>query len=239
MRALEHAVHEAGASRREEFPGGVAYFNDELPAVWDVNFLRLDGPCPDPAAEADRLQGAFAHRKVLIEDPELAARFRPALRRRGFGERALLALARPPGGRVDADVRELPYDDVRELRRQILSEQLVPYDPAVVEQLIEAGAHFARAGGRWLALSDAGRLAGHCVLYSREGLAQIEDVAVLAADRGRGLSRRLIEHALELVAADHDAVFIQAERDEWPAAFYRRLGFEPVEERADFLLTIT
>ena len=33
MRALEHRVHEAGATRREEFAGGVAYFNDALPAI--------------------------------------------------------------------------------------------------------------------------------------------------------------------------------------------------------------
>src|SRR5438270_511722 len=118
MRALEHAVHEAGALRREEFAGGVAYYNEELPLVWDVNFVRAD----------------------------------------------------------------------------------------------------------------------HLIVYSDGGLAQIEDVGVLRRFRGRGLARRMVEHALEVVAADHDAVFLTAETNDWPADFYRRLGFEHVEDRADFLL---
>ena len=74
------------------------------------------------------------------------------------------------------------------------------------------------------------------IVYSQDGLAQIEDVGVLERFRGRGLGRRLIEHALELVAPDHDTVFITAETDDWPQRFYRRLGFEHVEDRADFLL---
>jgi ribosomal protein S18 acetylase RimI-like enzyme len=81
-----------------------------------------------------------------------------------------------------------------------------------------------------------GQPAGHLIVYSRDGLAQIEDVGVLKRFRGRGLARRLIEHALELVAADHDTVFITAETNDWPNQFYRRLGFEHVEDRADFLL---
>jgi ribosomal protein S18 acetylase RimI-like enzyme len=91
---------------------------------------------------------------------------------------------------------------------------------------------------RWLVIHVDGEPAGHCIVYSHEGLAQIEDVGVLERFRGRGLARRLINHALELVALDHDAVMILAETDDWPRHFYRRLGFEPVEERADFLLIV-
>ena len=83
-----------------------------------------------------------------------------------------------------------------------------------------------------------GQPAGHCILYSHDGLAQIEDVGVLQRFRGRGLARRLIEHALEVAGADHDAVMIIGESDDWPGGFYRRLGFEIVEERADFLLIV-
>src|SRR5438876_7586395 len=101
MRALEHHVHDAIAARREEFPGGVAYFNDALPAVWDLNFARLDRPCEAPALECDRLQAGMGHRKLLIDRSTLAARFGRGLRERGFGERRLVALAREPGGSLD------------------------------------------------------------------------------------------------------------------------------------------
>src|SRR5436190_4217463 len=110
MRALEHQVHEAGSLRRTEFPGGVAYYNDELPLVWDVNFVRVDHPAVDLVAAVDELQAGMGHRKVLIEDPALVEAQSVELIGRGFGRRDLVALAREPGGRLDRDVRELPYE---------------------------------------------------------------------------------------------------------------------------------
>jgi ribosomal protein S18 acetylase RimI-like enzyme len=236
MRTLEHRVHEAGATRLEEFAGGVAYFNDSLPAVWDANFVRLDRPCPEPAAEADRLQVRLGHRKVLVEDAGVAERVGPDLRTRGYAERRLVAMARAPGGQRDPAVRELPYDELRPLRGAILAEQLMPPDPAVIRQVTEVGALAERAGGRWLVVAEGDEPAGHCVVYSQDGLAQIEDVAMLDRHRRRGLARRLLLHALELVAPEHDTAFITADAGDWPAAFYGRLGFQEVERRSDFLL---
>lgn len=237
MRVLEHAIHDAGALRQEQFPGGVAYFNDELPLVWDVNFVRVDRRTVDLVATVERLQAGQGHLKVLIEDPELVAAHGPELIGRGLARRGLVALAREPGGRIDPDVRELPYDQVKPFRYLVHMEQLTPPDPEVAEQVgrVHDRTH-AQTGERWLVIHSGGRPAGHLIVYSRDGLAQIEDVGVLTRFRGRGLARRLIEHALELVAADHDAVFITAETDDWPVRFYRQLGFQPVEERADFLL---
>lgn len=239
MRALEHRVHDAGASRRVEFDGGVAYYSPELPLVWDVNFVRVDGDCADLVAEVERLQGLQGHRKVLIEDGELLARYAPALLERGFARRDLTVRAREPGGALDADVRELPYERVKTLHIEVHKEHLNPANPDVADQ---AGRAHDRAapltGERWLVIHVDGEPAGHCSVYSHDGLAQIEDVGVLKRFRGRGLARRMINHALELVAADHDTVFILAETEDWPGKFYGRLGFEHVEDRADFLLIV-
>jgi ribosomal protein S18 acetylase RimI-like enzyme len=239
MRSLEHGVHEAGASRREEWEGGVAYFNDELAMIWDVNFARVDRDCSDIAAQVDRLQDGLGHRKVLIEDRELLARHSPALLERGYARRDLVAMAREPGGALDPDVHELAYDQIRPLRFEVHMEQLAPANPDVADQ---AGRVHDRTapltGERWLAIHSGGEPAGHCIVYSEDGLAQIEDVGVLKRFRRRGLARRLINHALELVAPGHDAVFIVAESDDWPGRFYGRLGFEHVENRADFLLIV-
>src|SRR3954451_16823436 len=100
MRELEHAVHEAGALRRETFPGGIAYFNDELPLVWDVNFVRVDRTAVDLVATVERLQAGQTHRKVLIEDPALVEAHAPELIGRGYARRDLVAMARAPGGRL-------------------------------------------------------------------------------------------------------------------------------------------
>jgi ribosomal protein S18 acetylase RimI-like enzyme len=237
MRALEHSVHEAGALQRTEFPGGVAYYNDELPLVWDVNFVRLDRPAVDLVATVERLQAAQGHRKVLIEDPALVEAHAPELVGRGYGRRGLVAMAREPGGRLDPDVRELPYADVKPFRFAVHMEQLTPPRADVADQVgrVHDRTHVL-TGERWLVIYEGSEPAGHLIVYSKDGLAQIEDVGVLRRFRGRGLARRLIGHALELVAADHDMVMIVADADDWPGAFYARVGFEHVEDRADFLL---
>ncbi|MEA2482702.1 MAG: hypothetical protein QOC55_649 [Thermoleophilaceae bacterium] len=237
MRVLEHRIHDAGALRRTEFPGGVAYFNEELPLVWDVNFVRVDHPAVDLVATVERLQDGLGHRKVLIENPLLVEAHGPELIGRGYARRGLVALAREPGGELDPDVREVPYDQVRPFRFAVHMEQLSPPREEVADQVgrVHDRTH-PHTGERWLVIHAEGEPAGHLIVYSHEGLAQIEDVGVLERFRGRGLARRLIQHALELLAPDHDTVFITAETDDWPHTFYRRLGFEHIEERADFLL---
>jgi ribosomal protein S18 acetylase RimI-like enzyme len=239
MRALEHLVHDAGAARREQWDGGVAYFNDELPLVWDVNFVRVDRDTADIPGQVDRLQAGQSHRKVLIEDPGLLERHAPALIERGYTRRGLVAMARDPGGRLDPSVRERPYEQVKAFRYEAHLEQLAPPNPALADQVGRVHERAAAlTGERWLVIEADGRPAGHCIVYSHEGLAQIEDVTVLQRFRGRGLARRLIGHALELVAADHDTVMILAESEDWPGKFYGRLSFEHVEDRADFLLIV-
>jgi ribosomal protein S18 acetylase RimI-like enzyme len=237
MRTLEHQVHDAGSLTQRLFPAGVAYYNHELPLVWDVNFVRVDRAAVDLVGTVEELQAGQGHNKVLIEDPALVEAHSPELIGRGFVRRDLVALAREPGGRLDPDVRELPYGQVKPFRFDVHMEQLSPPREDVAEQVgrVHDRTH-AITGERWLVIYADDQPAGHLIVYSDDGLAQIEDVGVLKRFRGRGLARRLIEHALELVARDHDTVFITAETNDWPHEFYRRLGFEHVEDRADFLL---
>jgi ribosomal protein S18 acetylase RimI-like enzyme len=199
----------------------------------------MDRDADDVPATIERLQAGQAHRKVLIEDPRLLERHAPALIERGYTRRGLVAMARTPGGVLDPDVRELPYEVVKPFRFEVHMEQQSPPNPEVAEQVGRVHDRTVPlTGERWLVIHVDGEPAGHCIVYSHEGLAQVEDVGVLKRFRRRGLARRLIDHALELVAADHDAVMIIAESDDWPGGFYRRLGFELVEERADFLLIV-
>jgi ribosomal protein S18 acetylase RimI-like enzyme len=238
MRRLEHQVHEAGSLRHTDFAGGVAYYNEELPLVWDVNFVRVDHPAVDLVSAVEELQRTQGHRKVLIEDPALLEANSPELIGAGYGRRDLVALAREPGGRLDERVRELPYDKVKPFRFEVHMEQLTPPREEVAEQVgrVHDRTH-ERTGERWFVIHEGDEPAGHLIVYSDDGLAQIEDVGVLDRFRGRGLARRLIEHALQVVADEgHDTVFITAETNDWPHQFYRRLGFEHVEDRADFLL---
>ena len=237
MRALEHRVHEAGSSRQRVFPAGVAYYNEALPLIWDVNFVRVDRAAVDVVAAVEELQADQGHYKVLIEDPSVLEAHASELVGRGFTRRDLVALAREPGGRLDPDVREVPYGRVKPFRFEVHMEQLNPPRKDVADQVgrVHDRTH-KLTGERWLVIHVGAEPAGHLIIYPGDGLAQIEDVGVLKRFRCLGLARRLIEHALELVAADNDTVFITAETHDWPHEFYRRLGFEHVEDRADFLL---
>ena len=233
MRALEHGVHDAAAARSVPFNGGVAYFDDDLPHVWDVNFVRVDSQTDDLVRVLDELQAGQGHRKVLIEDPLLVEAHAPELQRAGLARRDLIAMARAPGGTLDPDVGEATFGELRDFRLEMTREQLSPPSEQVAREVVAVN---ERMQQRWLVIHVDGEPAGHLIVYSHDGLAQLEDVAVLRRYQGRGLARRLIGHALELVAADHDAVFIVAESDNWPRELYARLGFEEIEDRADFLL---
>src|SRR3954452_4933289 len=116
MRKLEHLVHEAGSLRQQRFPGGVAYYNDELPVVWDVNFVRVDRPAVDLVQSVQELQAEQGHYKVLIEDGAVLEAHSPELICGGFSRGHLVALALQRGGRLAPDVRELPYDEVKPFR---------------------------------------------------------------------------------------------------------------------------
>lgn len=238
MRRVEHRVHEAGSLQQQPFPGGVAYRNDELPLVWDVNFIRVDRLAVDLVSTVERLQGDQGHYKVLIENPGVLEAHSPELIGRGFSRRDLVALARTPGGQLDPDVRELPYEQVKPFRFEVHMEQLTPPREDVADQVgrVHDRTHDV-TGERWFVIHADGEPAGHLIVYPGDGLAQIEDVGVLNRFRGRGLARRLLDHALQVIADDgHDTAFITAETNDWPHDFYRRLGFEHVEDRADFLL---
>jgi ribosomal protein S18 acetylase RimI-like enzyme len=127
---------------------------------------------------------------------------------------------------------------VKPFRFDVHMEQQVPPRAEVADQVGRVHDRTYRlTGERWFVIHVDDKPAGHLIVYSNGGLAQIEDVGVLKRFRDRGLARRLIEHALQVIAEDgHDTVFITAETNDWPHHFYRRLGFEHVEDRADFLL---
>ena len=63
-----------------------------------------------------------------------------------------------------------------------------------------------------------------------------ERIRVIDADLGQSGQDGQRAGFQEVVAEDHDTVFIVAETNDWPHEFYKRLGFEHVEDRADFLL---
>ena len=88
---------------------------------------------------------------------------------------------------------------------------------------------------RYFAVEVEGQIAAYCELRGDGATAQIEDVNTLAAYRGRGLGRMVVQHALDRARETHELVFIEALADDWPKELYEKLGFETIDERHLFL----
>jgi len=235
IRAFRRALEEAVAERRVDSPSGRGLFVDSLPGVYDLNFLRADLPASAEslAAEADDLMESFHHRKVTTEDASVATAFR------ALGWQAtthlVMELAREPDRRVDTSaVREISFDEVAPLRT------LEYTDPSLGAMLNNARRRFASAvPTRWLAAFDGDQPVAFCELRSRDGIAQIEDVNTLAAFRGRGFGRILVQAAIDEARRTDELVFLEALADDWPRELYVKLGFEVVGERQLFLRSPT
>lgn len=147
----------------------------------------------------------------------------------------VMAHRREPDRRVDtSSVREVSFDELRRVRRESarrssgteeLGEHLAGAKRRVAEALPMR--HFAVRAGR--------RIAGYCELRSDGRIAQIEDVNTLEEFRGRGLGRALVQHVLDVARRDHELVYLEALRDDWPRELYVKLGFDVVDERHLFL----
>ena len=102
IQAFLRSVDEGASTSTERFELGVAYFHDELPRVYDRNFLLVTEPEADAKSvvrAADRLQGGagLAHRKVVFEYETAGAPVAGALGDAGWEHRRLAILAHRPG----------------------------------------------------------------------------------------------------------------------------------------------
>ncbi|HET7573500.1 MAG TPA: GNAT family N-acetyltransferase, partial [Solirubrobacterales bacterium] len=118
--------------------------------------------------------------------------------------------------------------------RRAIHRELLPVGVAepdrVAEELIELDRRYAAAAGdRWFVAPAAGEPAAACKLLAGEGIAQVEDVATLAARRGRGLAQAVVRAALDAARAEEpELVFLTADADDWPRLMYEKVGFRAV-----------
>jgi GNAT superfamily N-acetyltransferase len=241
--AFMRALDALKARRREPFPYRTAYFNDDLPQVWELNYLSVDlGAAPtasELAAEAERLHGATGHkhRKVSVGEDGLGTRLAPEFRALGWSTVPLVVK------RHDRSVPSVSAVAVEEVAREAL-------DPIwadgvreeswateeVVRQIVAARAVREGPGNtRYFAAFADARIASYCELFSDGETAQIEGVFTLSPYRGRGLAGAVVVAALAAACSTgHDLAFLLAEERDWPKELYRKLGFETIGRIWDF-----
>ena len=228
-------LQRAAADRTIELPTGTAIITDSTPDVYDANYLSVETAAAgarDLAADAEAALEASHHRRVVVEDgtPGLAEDFAQL----GFDRVTHLVLAHTaePDRRVDTTgIREVELVELLALRTEATLRE--PWgDPDIAAQLNDAKRRIAATVPTtfYAAIAD-GAIAGWCELRRRDGVAQIEDVEVLEAFRGRGLGRAIVQHALEEGVRTGDLVYLEALADDWPRELYARLGFTAVGRR--------
>ena len=202
--------------------GAVLLTTPSVPLVWDLNHVRVEDPAaarrgsrwPRPSAAASRRScgstpsgrraaRAGARRARFVTPPIAADPDRAALRRRG---------ARPRPARPRRDP---------------------PPRPPTARSERGSPAHARSHRARWRRAAETlalGVLESDGTSPARPGstgtsaVAQIEDVNVLSARRGRGLGRALIAGRAPAPSRPRELAFIMADANDWPRRLLRQAG---------------
>lgn len=213
-----------------------------VPRVRDHNAVVL-GPCPQLEGATvldllDRELGAhdFTHRRLYAE-PADADRWESTLVARGYERSDTVVMTWTGGdlgGAEDVDVVEADRTATAEVVRTILA---VDHDEgaAIVDQLVALASAQHDLGVRVLVARVDGRPVGAFRLFPGDDVAQLEELQVLPTARGRGVGRALVAAGLR-AAGDAGLVFLTSDPDDWPTAWYSRLGFRIDGRSAGFVL---
>jgi ribosomal protein S18 acetylase RimI-like enzyme len=244
--AYLRAADEGASTSVRSFPLGVAFFNEDLPHVYDRNFVLItaeaaaeaaaEADVDEVVAAADEMQGeaGLFHRKVLFEREQAGARVAPALGRAGWEDRRLAVLVYRDGAArpAAAEASEVDRMALRPAAEALIRAERWGRDDEIVRQLADSDLALARTvRQRCFARLVEGRVVSMCRLYSDGSTAQIEDVATLPEHQRQGYAEAVVARAATEAAATHELVFLTAVDGRWVKHWYERLGFEQIGVR--------
>jgi GNAT superfamily N-acetyltransferase len=223
-------------------PHGTALLTPSLPLVWQVNAIRVEdqgAEARDLMAEADEVQAAFGHRKLVVHDEELGGRLASEFDEAGWNVFRVLIMVRvrPPervpepgaGGEVPRAVGAATLEAFRR-------EQPFGWQNEAVRQLAEMDSRYDSVLAARDFASPPDDPACACRLYVHEGLAQVDEVGTVQGRRRRGHARAAVAAAADAAASDGcDNVFMVTDSADWPQELYRSLGFDEIGATYEFL----
>jgi GNAT superfamily N-acetyltransferase len=203
-----------------------------------LEFTAHDDGTPAPAPTRENLLVLYVEDPAALAETvaRLRARHAPvALDNRYWAEVGAVAFADPDGWRVVLapataqltaqsprpadDVRIEPYAGPRSDLRSLF--ELAEDSPAELDSYLHAG--------RVLVARSGPDVLGHLQLVEtgRPGQVEIKNMAVLDAERGRGVGARLVRAAVELASSDSavEVVVATGAADVGNLRFYQRQGF--------------
>ncbi|HET7482988.1 MAG TPA: GNAT family N-acetyltransferase [Actinomycetota bacterium] len=224
---------------------GTAYLHPGLPRVWDLNLLTIEtaaGDVLDYVAAIDDILGPLGceHRRFWVSDEALGHELAPAFERLGWDvdRHVIMALTGEPDRRVDTSiVRDVGRFAWRAREKQLRRYPWCDDDELVVEMKALYDSILTVLHARDLAVIEDGEPVSFALVYSDGTTAQIEDVGTLEEFRGRGLSRAIVQRAVDIVRESHELIFLVADDNDWPKDFYAKMGFEALGVEYFFLKT--
>jgi ribosomal protein S18 acetylase RimI-like enzyme len=238
MRHAEEGVCDEVAATRH----GTALLTPALPLVWQVNAIRVEDPKAEPGeliAEADQVQAAYGHRKLVVHDESLGARLAPGFEKAGWNVfRVLIMVRRRPPDRAPepAGGSEVSRDVGAATLAAFRREQPFGWQDEAVRQLAEMDRRYDDVLGARDFAAPPDDPACACRLYMHDGLAQVDEVGTLQARRRRGHARAAVAAAADTAAAEGaEQVFMVTDAADWPQELYRSLGFDEIGATYEFL----
>jgi GNAT superfamily N-acetyltransferase len=210
--AFSRRLCEGRAGRVERYPWGTGLFTDDLPRIYDLNYVYADSVVGD--AEVDEAMAHCAHRKVVVHDPALpdlpiSWPIRPRY--------LVMALRRAPD-RAEGVAREVDAETYHRLRTPVAAAPEMAELPVRTARVVDI---------RFFCAFEGDVPVAACELYRHGDVAQVEDVLTLEAYRGRGHARAVVSAAVE-AAGDAGLVFLFTDARETTWQLYEKLGFETV-----------
>ena len=220
---------------------GAVVTDERFPAVWDINYARIDVPAADLTLReiADELLPALSHVgtdvfHVVSFHPEETTGLLIELSTLGHlltWDTVMELVDEPSISVSDAAIEELQGGP--ELWSRVESSlELFEVQPDVSGQLraLEE-ASFAVGGKRWFGVRDHdGLLVSLAALITLEDVGYLDNVATFPQARGRGLATALVARAIAEAregGAKHVCLFADP-NDEAAAKMYERIGFREV-----------
>jgi ribosomal protein S18 acetylase RimI-like enzyme len=228
--AWRHAEHARICDVIEATEHGTAVRSTTLPTFWNYNTLRVEGPDTGVSADAlvhaaDVLQGDLAHRQIEVEDEAAGARLRPGFAALGWAAERLAWLLLEGPAPDGPDLEEVPFAATLDLRLEWAASLPWATNEAAALRFAEHEDTVAalRGSRALIARDERGTPVGFASFCAQRGEAEIEQVYVTGAQRGRGTGGALVSAAARL--AGGAATWIVADDEGDSKRLYERLGF--------------
>lgn len=247
--AFLHHISELASTDLIPFEGGLAYLNSNFPIIYDMNFLTVRSPetmtVGSVISACDDILGGrdLKHRKAeVMYEPEGAVLAEGFKKLEGWTVNTLITMKLTEEAHkalVPGVGEEVTYDELRGFREEGVRRGPYASSEEDVRQLVDKNRvwHDAVETKHFAARLD-GRIASGCDLYIDGGIGQIEDVETFEEAQNKGLARAVVgSAAAAAVAAGCNLIFLNADDDDWPKLFYRKLGFETIGTYYQYLKT--